>query len=90
MSGYAGDADLSLHQAIQGENGVEAIRQSMVGAVLTHCLDCEEPIPEARRQLAIRDGMKCEYCVSCLEEIQRLEKLAGHVAGRPKMLTKML
>lgn len=65
MSGYAGDADLSLHQAIQNENGIEAVRQSMVGAVLTDCADCGEEIPEARRQAAIKNGTKCLYCIEC-------------------------
>lgn len=41
-----------------------ANRQSLCGEALTHCLDCDEPIPEARRQAV----PGCQYCIDCAEE----------------------
>ena len=39
-------------------------RKSQVGDSLTHCAECEEPIPEARR-VAI-PGVK--LCIDCMQE----------------------
>ena len=66
MSGYAGNADLEAeHAMILAENGIAAAQSMLEGRVLTHCLDCEEPIAEARRAAAIKSNHKCEYCISC-------------------------
>ena len=66
MSGYTGNPDAeSEHALILAENGVEAVRTMLVGRVLSHCLDCGDSIPEARRQFATKLGHKCEYCVTC-------------------------
>ena len=37
------------------------------GESKTHCEECEEPIPEARRQ-AVKG---CTHCVDCAELLQR-------------------
>lgn len=41
-----------------------ANRQSLYGEALTHCLDCNKSIPEARRQAV----PGCQYCIDCAEE----------------------
>ncbi len=43
-----------------------ARHQPMQGESRTHCLECEEPIPEGRRRAA----PGCQYCVVCAEELQ--------------------
>ncbi|MDR3631729.1 MAG: TraR/DksA C4-type zinc finger protein [Desulfocapsaceae bacterium] len=40
------------------------------GESRTHCLDCGEAIPEARR-LAVPG---CRYCIDCAEEHERKER----------------
>lgn len=39
-------------------------QQRPVGESLTHCAECEEPIPEARRQAI--PGVK--LCIDCMQE----------------------
>lgn len=66
MSGYIGNPDAEAeHALILAENGIAAAQAMLQGKVLTHCLDCEEPIAEPRRQAAIKSNHKCEYCISC-------------------------
>lgn len=66
MSGYIGNPDAEAeHAMILAENGIAAAQSMLEGRVLTHCLDCEEPIAEARRQAAIKAKHKCDRCVSC-------------------------
>lgn len=66
MSGYIGNPDAEAeHALILAENGIAAAQSMLKGQVRTHCLDCEEPIAEARRQAAIKSNHKCEYCISC-------------------------
>lgn len=66
MSGYTGNPDAEAeHALILAENGIAAAQSMLEGRVLTHCLDCEEPIAEARRQVALKSNHKCEYCISC-------------------------
>lgn len=66
MSGYTGNPDAEAeHAQILAENGIAAAQSMLEGRVLTHCLDCEEPIAEARRQVALKSNHKCEYCISC-------------------------
>ena len=66
MSGYIGNPDAEAeHAMILAENGIAAAQSMLKGQVRTHCLDCEEPIAEARRQAAIKSNHKCEYCISC-------------------------
>ena len=66
MSGYGGNPDLeSEHALILAENGVAAAKSMLKGKVLVNCNDCGDPIPEARRQFAIKLNHKCEYCITC-------------------------
>jgi RNA polymerase-binding transcription factor DksA len=84
MSGYIGNPDAEAeHALILSENGVAAARQQMAGRVLTHCLECHDEIPEARRQAAIRGEFKCWYCISCQE-------IADKNKPRIKMLDRIL
>lgn len=83
MSGYAGNGDLeSEHAIIMSENGIHASQMLLQGRVLTHCNDCGDPIPAARRRYALKAKMKCEYCVTCQE--------AHDKAPRIKMLDWVL
>ena len=43
-----------------------ANRKSFYGESRTHCRDCEEPIPEGRRNAV----PGCQYCVKCAEEYE--------------------
>lgn len=45
----------------------EALNMLPTGESRTHCEECEEPIPEARRQ-AVKG---CTHCVECAELLQR-------------------
>ena len=66
MSGYAGNGDLEAeHAMILAENAIAAAQKMLQGRVLTHCLDCDQPIAEPRRQAAIKSNHKCEYCIVC-------------------------
>ena len=63
MSGYLGNPDAeSEHALILAENGIHAARMMLpTGESETECLDCGEPIPEARR-VAMRG---CKFCIIC-------------------------
>ena len=63
MSGYIGNPDAeSEHALILSENGIHAARMMIpTGESSTHCLDCGEPIPYARR--TAQRG--CKYCIDC-------------------------
>ncbi|MES1924250.1 DksA/TraR family C4-type zinc finger protein [Salinisphaera sp. T31B1] len=58
------------------QDAVDQARRQLegVGESLTHCAECDEPIPEARRE-AIQ-GVR--LCVNCQAEA---DKRAGHGAG---------
>ena len=73
MSGYTGNPDAeSEHALILSENGVAAARAMLpTGESATHCWDCGEPIPEARR--VAQKG--CKYCVACQEDHDYLPKV---------------
>lgn len=63
MSGYIGNPDAeSEHALILAENGVHACRSMIpTGPSASHCHDCGDPIPQARREA--QPG--CKYCVKC-------------------------
>lgn len=83
MSGYTGNADAeSEHALILSENGIEAHRAVLRGAVLRFCKDCGEEIPAARREFAIQKQMKCEFCVECQSAHDKIK--------HPKMLDRIL
>ena len=73
MSGYIGNPDAEAeHALILAENGIAAAQSMLQGKVLTHCLDCEEPIAEARRQAAIKLNHKCDRCIICQQKFELL------------------
>ncbi len=83
MSGYLGNPDAEAeHALVFAENGVAAAQAMLQGRVLARCADCGDPIPEARRAYALKQKMKCEYCVGC----QSSHDKAPHV----KMLDRIL
>lgn len=86
MSGYIGNPDAeSEHALILPDNAIHAARQAMQGSVRDFCLDedCLAPIPEARKEAARKNGMKCWYCIAC----QPKHDSAG---PRVKMLDRIL
>ena len=74
-TGWAGDGavqeqiDATVKDAIQ-----RARAQLPKGPSLSHCEDCDAPIPEARRKAL--PGVR--LCVSCQEGIDREQKAAGY------------
>lgn len=62
MSGYGGDDDEAERAIIRVEEQI-AIAKSLLpkGPGRTHCLDCNEPIPELRRQ-ALPGVVRCVEC----------------------------
>lgn len=82
MSGYIGNPDAESEHALHlAENGLDAVRSLLKkGAVLTHCLECEEEIAAARREFFIKRGQACSYCVECqpvakLPSIRMLDRI---------------
>jgi phage/conjugal plasmid C-4 type zinc finger TraR family protein len=63
MSGYGGNPDMEAeHAMILAENAIALARSMLpVGESEHFCLDCNEPIPEARR--VAQKG--CKYCIDC-------------------------
>lgn len=75
MSGYIGNPDAEAeHALILAENGVEAHREQLRGKVYSHCLDCGEEIPAARIQAAIKMKIRCEYCIHCQSDHDKVKK----------------
>jgi len=72
MSGYGSPDSDAEHALILAENGVEAHRAALRGVVLTNCRDCGEMIPPARRAFAVAKHMKCEYCVACQQDHDKI------------------
>ncbi|AXI55542.1 putative protein YbiI (plasmid) [Pseudoseohaeicola sp. NH-UV-7] len=64
--GWARDGAVSeqIEASINDELARLKARKAPVGDSLTHCADCEEPIPEARR--AAIPGVK--LCIDCMQE----------------------
>jgi phage/conjugal plasmid C-4 type zinc finger TraR family protein len=64
--GWAKDGAVSeqIEASVQDELARMQARKAPVGESLTHCAECEEEIPEARR-IALR-GVK--LCIDCQQE----------------------
>lgn len=64
--GWAKDGAVSeqIEASISDELARMKARKMPVGDSLTHCAECEEPIPEARR--AALPGVK--LCIECVRE----------------------
>ncbi len=59
-----GAVEEQIEASISDELARMKLRKARVGESLTHCADCEEKIPQARR-LAIA-GVK--LCIDCMQE----------------------
>ena len=64
--GWAKDGAVSeqIEASINDELARMKARKAPVGDSLSHCAECEEPIPEARRQ--VLPGVK--LCIECVRE----------------------
>lgn len=74
MSGYGGCDDEALHAIIMSENEVERVRQALAQQSMRpsrhECGDCDEPIPQARR-----DAMPgVQFCVTCAPKHDRVTR----------------
>ena len=78
--GWARDGAVNeqIEASIQDELARLKARRGPVGVSLTHCADCEEPIPEARRQAI--PGVK--LCIDCQTERQSAQAQRGGINRR--------
>ncbi|MEL6463441.1 MAG: DksA/TraR family C4-type zinc finger protein [Pseudomonadota bacterium] len=78
--GWAKDGAVSeqIEASIADELARMNARRAPVGDSLTHCAECEEPIPEARR--AALPGVK--LCVECVAERDAAYKVRGGINRR--------
>ncbi|WP_415402393.1 DksA/TraR family C4-type zinc finger protein [Tateyamaria sp. SN3-11] len=78
--GWAKDGAVSdqIEASISDELARMKARRAPVGDSLTHCAECEEPIPEARR--AALPGVK--LCIDCVEERDAAFKTRGGINRR--------
>lgn len=78
--GWAKDGAVSeqIEASINDELARLKARRAPVGDSLTHCAECEEPIPEARRQAL--PGVK--LCVDCVSERDATVKYRGGINRR--------
>lgn len=78
--GWARDGAVNeqIEASIQDELARLKARRTPVGDSLTHCADCEDPIPEARR--AALPGVK--LCIDCQSERQGANQRRGGINRR--------
>ncbi|MCE8507739.1 DksA/TraR family C4-type zinc finger protein [Ruegeria pomeroyi] len=78
--GWARDGAVSeqIEASISDELARMQARRAPVGESLTHCAECEEEIPEARRQAI--PGVK--LCLDCQQERDGAIKLRGGINRR--------
>ncbi|MCE8518050.1 DksA/TraR family C4-type zinc finger protein [Ruegeria pomeroyi] len=78
--GWARDGAVSeqIEASISDELARMQARRAPVGESLTHCAECEEEIPEARRQAI--PGVK--LCLDCQQERDGAVKLRGGINRR--------
>ena len=78
--GWAKDGAVSeqIEASISDELARMKARRTPVGDSLTHCAECEEPIPEARR--AALPGVK--LCIDCVRERDGKFQVRGGVNRR--------
>ncbi|AVO39581.1 DksA/TraR family C4-type zinc finger protein [Pukyongiella litopenaei] len=79
-SGWARDGAVSeqIEASISDELARMKARRMPVGDSLTHCADCEEPIPEARRRAI--PGVK--LCIDCQQDRDRVRTMRGGINRR--------
>jgi phage/conjugal plasmid C-4 type zinc finger TraR family protein len=78
--GWARDGAVNeqIEASIQDELARLKARRGPVGDSLTHCADCEEPIPQARREAM--PGVK--LCIECQQERQSAQTQRGGINRR--------
>ena len=78
--GWAKDGAVSeqIEASINDELARLKARKTPVGDSLTHCAECEEPIPEARR--AALPGVK--LCIECVRERDAAYQVRGGINRR--------
>ena len=78
--GWAKDGAVSeqIEASISDELARMKARKQPVGESLTHCAECEEPIPEARR--AALPGVK--LCIDCVQERDAQYQVRGGINRR--------
>lgn len=67
-----------MEASIQDELARLKAHKTPVGESLTHCAECEEPIPEARRTAL--PGVK--LCIDCMQERDTAFKARGGINRR--------
>ncbi len=67
-----------MEASIQDELARLKARKAPVGESLSHCAECEEPIPEARR--VALPGVK--LCIDCMQERDSAFKARGGINRR--------
>ncbi|NIZ15680.1 DksA/TraR family C4-type zinc finger protein [Phaeobacter sp. HF9A] len=78
--GWAKDGAVSeqIEASISDELARLKSRRAPMGESLTHCADCEEEIPEARRKAI--PGVK--LCIDCAQERDGAQKARGGINRR--------
>ena len=78
--GWAKDGAVSeqIEASINDELARLKARKTPFGDSLTHCAECEEPIPEARR--AALPGVK--LCIECVRERDAAYQVRGGINRR--------
>ncbi|MBR9841633.1 MAG: DksA/TraR family C4-type zinc finger protein [Rhodobacteraceae bacterium] len=78
--GWARDGAVSeqIEATISDELERMKARKTLVGESLTHCAECEEEIPEARRKAI--PGVK--LCIDCMQERDGAQKMRGGINRR--------
>ena len=78
--GWARDGAVSeqIEASINDELSRMAARKPLQGASLTHCAECEEPIPDARQKAL--PGVK--LCIDCVAERDNQMKFRGGINRR--------
>ncbi|MBR9653571.1 DksA/TraR family C4-type zinc finger protein [Thalassovita aquimarina] len=78
--GWARDGAVSeqIEASISGELKRMQARKAPVGESLTHCADCEEEIPQARREAI--PGVK--LCIDCQQDRDGTYKARGGINRR--------
>lgn len=78
--GWAKDGAVSeqIEASIEDELARMKARKTPQGESLTHCAECEEPIPEARRKAV--PGVK--LCIDCMQERDAAYKVRGGINRR--------
>ncbi|WP_204114921.1 DksA/TraR family C4-type zinc finger protein [Shimia biformata] len=78
--GWARDGAVSeqIEASIEDELARMKARKSPTGDSLTHCAECDEPIPEARRQAI--PGVK--LCIDCQQDRDGAQQKRGGINRR--------